>query len=83
MSLEKIITELQAMRKDMQDLGKSTLPDLNALEYIKTASLRDCKELIDALIDRVSDLVGEAGDLEDASHKLSLEIEAQEPVESD
>lgn len=43
-------------------------------EFIETASLVECKQIIDKLVGRVSALIGCASELEDASCVLAVEI---------
>jgi hypothetical protein len=46
--------------------------------FIADASLKECKLIIDDLIDRVATLVGLAPELEDAACALALEISSME-----
>ena len=48
------------------------------IEQIKTATLEQCKSMVDALADRVAELTGDASSLEDASFALGQEIVAQQ-----
>lgn len=54
-------------------------PRLNTImaiaDFIDTASLLECKHIINELVDRVSTLTGCATELEDASCALTKEIE--------
>ena len=88
-----IAKHLQEMRPLMESLAgskttideahskairESRLPEIVGIaNFIGTASLMECKLIINELIDRVSSLVGVASELEDASCMLSREIGAQ------
>ena len=48
---------------------------VDVADFIQVASLRECKHIICALIDRVSELTGSASELEDASVALTDAID--------
>lgn len=79
-NLQKIITELQGMRADLNGcltgLSETTLLDVEG--YILNASLAECVSVIGLLVDRVSNELGTARELEDARDALQDEIK-QEP----
>lgn len=50
----------------------------DALAVVAGASLIECKRFVDALVERVSSLVGVAIELEDAAFVLENEIAAEE-----
>jgi butyrate kinase len=75
LDLDHIIERLKEMRPDMEKLAKSVTSDMdNVISFIQTADLRQCKAIVDALIVRVSDEIGCAIELEDASCILSAHI---------
>ena len=47
------------------------------ITHIQGASLDECKSIVDALAERVSDLVGCATELEDAACMIQMEIDAE------
>lgn len=75
--LSEIATLLQDMRPDMKHMADAvtTTSLRDATQYISTADLRSVKQIVDALIERVSDLTGSARELEDASCALQDEID--------
>lgn len=77
MGLEQIIEGLRAMREPMIEMGNhDSIWEVSEIEtFIKQASRKECKHIIDALIDRVSTLDGLAPELEDASYSLARSIE--------
>lgn len=74
--LEQIASHLRAMQPEMKRLGDAISPVLmvDVVAYIHQANLVQCKTIVDALVDRVSDLVGCATELEDASCQLANEL---------
>ena len=82
--LEKIAHELRAMLPDMERLAGvgDSMKFSQALELIDTASLEQCKGMIDALVNRVSTLCGDASHLEDASSQLQEEINVQNDIDN-
>ncbi|HLP99180.1 MAG TPA: hypothetical protein VK149_12130 [Sideroxyarcus sp.] len=82
--LEQVIGHLKAMRPDMARLAKigDAMAESRVLEYIESASLEQCKDIVDALANRVVALCGDASSLEDASHQLEAEIEAQDEIDN-
>lgn len=82
--LNRIIGELRAMQPDMKRLAR--IGDFRAesqiLEYIEGASLEICKDIVDALANRVATLCGDASSLEDAAYQLEAEIEAQDAIDN-
>lgn len=78
--LSEIATLLQDMRPDMKRMADAvtvtTLRDVT--RYITTADLRSCKQIVDALIERVFDLSGNTDDLQDASVSLQEDIEYEQ-----
>lgn len=75
--LAEIIDNLQAMRPDMKRMADAvtTTHLRDVTRYISTADLRSCKQIVDALIERVSDELGCAVELEDAACVLADAIE--------
>jgi hypothetical protein len=69
-ALNTFIEELKGMRQDLKELCDALVP----AEAMKTASLEQCKDLVDALAERVAELTGDASSLEDASCQLEREI---------
>ena len=53
-----------------------TISHADLIAYIQSASLDQCKAIVDALVDRVSDLVGCATELEDAACMIQKELDA-------
>lgn len=71
---------LQDMRPDMKRMADAvtTTQLRDVTRYISTADLRSCKQIVDALIERVSDLLGSARELEDAACAIQDEIEYEQ-----
>ena len=67
--LDQIIANLRAIRPEMKLMADAvtTTQLRDVTRYIETADLRSCKQIIDALIIRVSDELGCAVELEDAA----------------
>lgn len=61
--------------RDPQSLSK-------ILQYIEGANMQQCKDIVDALANRVASLCGDASSLEDAAYQLEAEIEAQDLIEN-
>ena len=82
--LEQIANHLKAMRPDMQRLAGigDAMAESRVLEYIETADMQQCKDIIDALANRVVSLCGDASSLEDAACQLEAEIEAKELIDN-
>ena len=72
--LAAIIINLQSMDSDMKELAG--IKNCAIIDHIKIASLEECKFIIDSLADRIVDLVGCAGDLENISEMLQDEIDS-------
>lgn len=54
------------------------LTDTTHMVDIKNATLQECKDVIDSLVERVSELIGCAPELEDASCELQLAIDVED-----
>ena len=78
--LEVIAANLKAMRPEMQRLGDAIKPAslTDVMDYISQADVKQCHHVILLLVERVSDLVGCATELEDAACSLADEIECEE-----
>lgn len=78
--LTQIANHLRAMRPDMQRLAGigDAMTESRVIEYIERADMEQCKAIVDALMDRVGDLLGDATHLEDASAQLAAEIDTQD-----
>jgi hypothetical protein len=77
--LETIATQLRAIRPEMQRLGEAIKPVslTDVMDYINHADVKQCHHIILLLVERVSDLVGCASELEDAACSLADEIESE------
>lgn len=77
--LERIATHLRAMQPEMKRLGDAIEPVLmvDVVAYIHQANLVQLKTIVNASAERMSDLVGCATALEDASCQLAAEIECE------
>lgn len=82
--LTQIANHLKAMRPDMQRLAGigDAITESRVLEYIECASIEQCKDMVDALANRVVALCGDASSLEDAACQLESEIEAQGAIDN-
>lgn len=82
--LNQIIGNLQGMRQDMAKLSENfdAMAESRVLEYIETADMQKCKDIIDALANRVVALCGDASSLEDAACQLEAEIDAKEAIDN-
>lgn len=82
--LMQIANHLKAMHPDMQRLAGigDAIAESRVLEYIDGANLEQCKDIVDALVNRVGDLLGDATHLEDAAAQLASEIEAQDAIDN-
>jgi hypothetical protein len=79
-TLRNHIPDVPTMIVDSQAKTKrlSRLNELSELtDFIGSASLVECKLIINELADRVSTLTGSAAELEDASCALTKEIESE------
>lgn len=77
--LEQIANHLRDMQPEMKRMAEAIKPAQPAhvadvMQYISMANLDQCKMVIDILAIRVSDLVGCASELEDASCMIAREI---------
>ena len=73
--LVAIIDNLQLMQLDMQQMARCATKTA-IINHINCASLDQCKTIVDALVDRVIDLVGCATELEDAACMIQKELDA-------
>lgn len=64
------------VRANIHTSQRQSLADID--NFITTASLRDCRHIVNSLTERVSDLSGCAVGLEDAACQLTAEIECEE-----
>lgn len=87
--LKRIADGLKAMRPDMEALAGTQAAGLSKIrqrqyercathDFIESASLHECKSVLDSMIDRVVTLTGSASELEDAASAIAdaLEYEA-------
>ena len=86
--LKRIAAGLAAMKPDMEALagiqaaGLSVIQDRRMAlcgihDFIESANLRECRNIIGSLIERVSTLIGVAHELEDAFDVIGREIAAE------
>lgn len=82
--LNQVIDHLRAMQTDMARMAQigDAMAESRVLEYIEGADLKQCKDIVDALANRVADLSGDASSLEDAAFQLEAEIEAQIAIDN-
>ena len=75
--LSKEIYEIQQARYELEEVNRKArrYAKLNAGAFIKDADLRECLWIINELIERVSSLVGDAAELEDAACVIIKEME--------
>ena len=74
--LAEVATILQDTRQEMKRMADGPAISLrDVTRYIETADLRSCKQIVDALIIRVSDELGCAVELEDAACVLAEAID--------
>lgn len=79
MPLSKVIENIQRASFELVEDNRKRRADLEAAmrRFIETADAKECLTTINALVDRVSSITGEAGDLEDAAGALTKHIESE------
>jgi hypothetical protein len=77
MPLGKVIESIQQSAYELAESNRKARMDerYKATSFIETADASECLYLINELIERVSSITGEAGDLEDAACVLIRHIE--------